>query len=83
MSPVLSVFLESPSISFIIAESPPAVKVSHSDLVLLESATFSYMGIHANYLYLLTISALPCVSVDQVNVDDVFIVSPLLYIASN
>jgi len=83
MSLVLSVFLESTSISFMIAESPPAIKVSHSDLVLLESAALSYVGIHAYYLYLFTITSLPSVSVDEVNVYYVFIVSPLPYIASN
>jgi len=41
--------LESTSISFIISEAPPAVKVSHIDHVLLESATLSSVGIDAYY----------------------------------
>jgi hypothetical protein len=49
MSPALSVLLESTSISFIISEAPPAMKVSYFDLVLLEPATLSSAGIDAYY----------------------------------
>jgi len=42
-------WIEPTSISFIISEAPPAVKVSHIEHVLLESATLSSVGIDAYY----------------------------------
>jgi hypothetical protein len=68
MSLALSVLLESTSISFIISEAPPAIKVSYFDLALLEHATLSSVRIDSYYYNLFTVSPLPCVPVDRVNI---------------
>jgi hypothetical protein len=54
--------LESTSISFIISEAPPAIKVSHYDLVLLEPATLKFCWNRRLLLVFVTASPLPCSS---------------------